>query len=93
MTADDEDGWAGLTWNHPLKYDDNFALAGFDRTHVFQMGFVYELPFLKDNTQSLGKILGGWQVNGIQANYSGTPFSIGGTNTALNCASCGGDLH
>ena len=25
-------------------YDQNFATAGFDRTHVFQMGFVYALP-------------------------------------------------
>ena len=41
----DEDGWVGLTWNTPLMYDQNFALAGFDRPHVFQMGFVYTLPF------------------------------------------------
>ena len=38
----DEDGWVGLTWNSPLMYDQNYAIAGFDRTHVFQMGFVYE---------------------------------------------------
>ena len=88
----DEDGWVGLTWNHPLKYADNFALAGFDRTHVFQIGFLYQLPFLKDRSNLMGKLLGGWQVNGIQANYSGTPFSIGGTNAALNCASCGGAI-
>lgn len=85
----DEDGWVGLTWNHPLKFADNFALAGFDRTHVFQIGFLYALPFLKDKTNLTGKLLGGWQLNGIQANYSGTPFSIGGSNTTLNCASCG----
>lgn len=85
----DEDGWTGLTWNHPLKFEDNFAIAGFDRTHIFQMGFVYDLPFLKGNNDLLGKTLGGWQLNGIYAWYSGTPFSIGGTNNALNCASCG----
>jgi hypothetical protein len=88
----DEDGWVGLTWNHPLKYADNFALAGFDRTHVFQIGFLYQLPFLKNSKNLMGKFLGGWQLNGIQANYSGTPFSIGGTNAALNCVSCGGPL-
>jgi hypothetical protein len=44
----DEDGWTGLTWNHPAMYDQNFALAGFDRTHVFQMGWVWELPFLRE---------------------------------------------
>jgi len=85
----DEDGWTGLTWNHPIKYDDNFALAGFDRTHVAQLGFLYELPFLRDDKSALGKILGGWQVNGIGSFYSGTPYSIGGSNSALNCQGCG----
>ena len=85
----DEDGWTGLTWNHPLKFQDNFALTGFDRTHVWQMGFVYSLPFFKDTTNLTGKMLGGWQLNGIHSWYSGTPYSIGGTNNALNCVSCG----
>ncbi len=85
----DEDGWVGLTWNHPLKFEDNFALGGFDRTHIFQMGFLYALPFLKDNSHTTGKLLGGWQLNGIFAKYSGTPYSIGGTNNALNCQGCG----
>ena len=88
----DEDGWVGLTWNHPLKYEDNFALTGFDRTHIFQMGFLYALPFLKDRSTLSGKFLGGWQLNGIFAKYSGTPFGIGGTNNALNCQGCGGAL-
>jgi len=85
----DEDGWVGLTWNHPMKYEDNFAIAGFDRTHVLQFGWVYELPFLKDRTDALGTILGGWQVNGVGSWYTGTPFSITGTNNALNCQGCG----
>jgi hypothetical protein len=85
----DEDGWVGLTWNHPLMYDQNFTLAGFDRTHVFQMGFVYALPFLREDTTALGTALGGWQLNGVVSAFSGTPYSIGGTNTALNCQGCG----
>jgi hypothetical protein len=88
----DEDGWTGLTWYHPLMYEENFALAGFDRTHVFQLGWVYELPFLRENDSMLGTVLGGWQVNGVFAAYSGTPYSIGGTNNALNCPSCGSIL-
>jgi carboxypeptidase family protein/TonB-dependent receptor-like protein len=88
----DEDGWVGLTWNHPLKYADNYDLTGFDRTHIFQIGFIYELPFLKRSNNFTGKAFGGWQVNGIFAKYSGTPFSIGGTNDALNCAACGSVL-
>src|SRR5262249_802992 len=88
----DEDGWVGLTWNHPLKYQDNFALAGFDRTHIFQMGFVYELPFFKDTSHLTGKLLGGGQLNGIYAPLSGPRLGMGGTNNALNCAGGGGPL-
>lgn len=88
----DEDGWTGVTWNHPLKFEDNFALAGFDRTHVWQMGFVYGLPFFKDTTNLTGKLLGGWQLNGIHSWYSGTPYNITGVNNALNCQGCGGPL-
>jgi len=89
----DEDGWTGLTWNHPLKYNDNFALAGFDRTHVAQLAFVYELPILKNAQGGAAKaILGGWQWSGIGSWYSGTPYSIGGTNNALNCQGCGSVL-
>jgi hypothetical protein len=88
----DEDGWTGLTWNHPMMYEENFSLTGFDRTHIFQMGFVYELPFLKKASSTSGKLLGGWQINGIFATYSGTPYSIGGINNPLNCPGCGSIL-
>jgi hypothetical protein len=85
----DEDGWVGLTWNSPLMYDRNFALAGFDRPHIFQLGFVYTLPFMKERTDIAGRLLQGWQVNGVVGAYSGTPFTVTATNTALNCPGCG----
>ncbi len=85
----DEDGWVGLTWNHPLMYEQNFALAGFDRPHVFQLGFVYTLPFMMERTDLVGRLVQGWQFNGIVSAYSGTPYTITDTNTALDCPSCG----
>jgi hypothetical protein len=88
-TANDEDGWTNLTWYHPDVLFRNYATAGFDRTHMFQMGFVYEVPFAKQSKSVLGRIVQNWQLNGIAAAYSGTPFSIGGTNPQLNCAGCG----
>ncbi len=88
----DEDGWTGLTWNYLPKYDDNFAIAGFDRTHMFSLAWVYELPFLKQNKGAAGTLLGGWQVNGVFAAFSGTPFSIGGSNNAMSCQGCGSIL-
>jgi outer membrane receptor protein involved in Fe transport len=88
----DDDGWVGLTWNNPELLDKNFAVAGYDRTHVFQMGFLYDLPFAKSSTNVLGRIVQNWQINGILAAYSGTPFSIFGSNPALNCPACGSIL-
>jgi hypothetical protein len=85
----DEDGWVGLTWNTPLMYDQNFAVSGFDRTHILQMGVMYTLPFMKDSTGALARVVQDWQVNGIFAAFSGTPYSIDGTNPDLNCPGCG----
>ena len=48
----DDDGWASVGWNWAPVFQRNRATAGFDRTHVFQVGWVYELPFGK------GKIAG-----------------------------------
>lgn len=88
----DEDGWTGLTWYYLPKYDDNFAIAGFDRTHMFSLAWVYELPFLKERTDAVGRILGGWQVNGVFAAFTGTPYSIFGTNNPMACQGCGSIL-
>jgi Carboxypeptidase regulatory-like domain/TonB dependent receptor len=84
----DEDGWTTLPWSHPSKLADNFALSGEDRTHMFQLGFLYDLPFAKGSKNVLGAIVKDWQINGIFSAYSGTPFSVGGTNPALNCQGC-----
>ena len=81
----DDDGWATLMYSHPLVLDKNFALAGYDRTHVFQMGFVYELPLPRTPRVSLGQIAKNWQINGIGSAYSGVPFQVAGANPTLNC--------
>lgn len=84
----DEDGWAGVSWNWGPVFKRNRAAAGYDRTHVLQTGWVYELPFGKgrkwdSSNKVVSQILGGWAVNGVMANYTGTPFTFGGS-TALN---------
>jgi hypothetical protein len=84
MNETDEDGWATLSWSQPSQLHRNFATAGYDRRHNFQMGFVYQLPFAQGSTNPLGIIVKDWQVNGIFSAYSGLPFTIGGDNTALN---------
>jgi hypothetical protein len=84
----DDDGWAGLSFNTPSQIPRNRALAGYDRTHIFQLGWVYELPF--GPSKSYAKhgvarvLLGDWQVNGVGALYSGTPFTVTASGAALN---------
>lgn len=83
MNEADEDGWTGRMWNAPDQVHRNYARAGYDPTHVLQMGFVYELPFLRESTSPEAYVVKNWQVNGIFSAFSGTPFSIGGNNPQL----------
>jgi hypothetical protein len=85
MSNNDEDGWTGLDYNAPSQYDRNWALAGFDRPHVFQLGFVYELPFGKGEGGGFAKhIVRDWQLNGVVAAFSGQPFTIRADGTNVN---------
>ena len=82
MNEGDDDG-AGYTWAQPSQFHRNFALAGFDRTHMLQMGFMYELPFAKDKSDVVSQLIKNWQLNGIASWLSGTPFTISGDNGLL----------
>ena len=64
------------------------ATAGYDRSHNFHLGYVYEFPAGKGkkylNSGIGAAVLGGWQANGIVAIYSGAPFIVTADGTALN---------
>jgi hypothetical protein len=82
----DDEGWAGVSFNWDPAFYRNRATAGYDRTHVFQMAYVYELPFgagKKLASSGLVKhVAGGWSINGITAAFTGnsfTPSAPGGT--------------
>jgi outer membrane receptor protein involved in Fe transport len=79
----DDDGWTGLTWNQPSQLHRNYARAGYDRPHMFQMGFVYELPWARESEGIAAQLIKNWQINGIYSWVSGTPFSVGGDNGLL----------
>ena len=72
----DDDGWAGLVWNDPNILRRNRAQAGFNTPQVFQLAYVYELPFGKGKSWANGagagtKILSGWQTSGTFSAISG----------------------
>jgi hypothetical protein len=84
----DDNGWAGVSWNSPEVFYRNRALAGFDRKHIFQMAYVYELPIGKGrkwvNSGPAAWILGNWGINGVFYAFTGTPFTVG-SGVACNC--------
>ena len=52
-----------------------YADARTDRRHIFTANYVYEIPFLKNSSNSLAKaILCGWQIAGLTAINSGQPI-------------------
>src|SRR5262249_15050152 len=58
----------------------NYAWSDFDRRHVFQGTYVYELPFGKGKMFAPGNnvvdyIVSGWQVSGTVIWMSGRPFT------------------
>jgi Carboxypeptidase regulatory-like domain/TonB dependent receptor len=79
---------SGLTWAWAPMIERNYALAGFDRTHNFQLFSNYTLPFGHGQrwlTQGVaGKIAGGWQLNGILSRMSGLPFTVASSGTSVN---------
>lgn len=51
------------------------GLSGFDRRHVFSMNFLWDVPFFRSQEGVLGRVLGGWQVNGLYFLSSGQRFT------------------
>jgi hypothetical protein len=52
-----------------------WSRATLDRRHVFNVNYIYELPFFQDQRGFAGKVLGGWQVSGIVTYNTGLGFT------------------
>ena len=59
-------------------FDDSgyWGNSSFDRRHVFNFYYIYDLPFFRDQTTSLGRVLGGWQISGATFMRTGTPLWV-----------------
>ncbi len=49
--------------------------SGFDVRHVFAASWIWDLPFWRDQRGLLGRIIGGWQFNGIVRIQGGQWFT------------------
>jgi hypothetical protein len=59
-------------------YDDTgfWGNSSFDRRHVFNFSYIYDLPFFPEQNGVIGRILGGWQISGSTFMRSGTPLWV-----------------
>jgi hypothetical protein len=66
----------------PNTYDSHnlWGQSDFDVRHIFIANYIYELPFLRNQNNIAGKVLGGWQVSGIIQFQTGTPSSVAVSN-------------
>ncbi|HEX8559624.1 MAG TPA: carboxypeptidase regulatory-like domain-containing protein [Pyrinomonadaceae bacterium] len=83
----------------------NYTWSDFDRRHVFQATYTYDLPFGRGkafgtNSKLLDHLVGGWMTGGTIVWASGRPFTVySGVNTVSNvvqstadCNGCSRDL-
>jgi hypothetical protein len=82
MDDSNGDNGDGTLWRaYPVSFNLDKRISGINRTQTLSIYYVYNLPFGKGhtmvNTGPGALILGGWQISGILARYSGLPFSIG----------------
>jgi hypothetical protein len=82
--ANGDNGDATLWRAYPVSFALDKRISGINRQQTLSIYYVYNLPFGKGHTMftagAAAWILGGWQIGGILARYSGLPFSIGTTS-------------
>jgi Carboxypeptidase regulatory-like domain len=76
--SDDEQSAMGLFYNgnNPQDLRSGYGLSDFDRTHVINFTYTYELPKFFALTSLKGKIADGWSFTGLTVIQSGQPYSV-----------------
>ncbi|HEV2135811.1 MAG TPA: TonB-dependent receptor [Terracidiphilus sp.] len=81
----------GVTDPFNLKYDRG-SDAGYDRRHIFNASYVYNLPFYRNKGNLFQRaVVGGWTISGITQAQSGTPIPINYTGKNKTGLAGGGD--
>ena len=78
-TEDNGSDKRNVVWN---TYDDSgfWGPANFDRRHNFNIYYIYDLPFWREQNTLIKNLLGGWQISGATFMRSGRPVSVVRTN-------------
>lgn len=62
---------------NPRNWKADRGISDYDRTHVFGLNYIYDIPFLKNRRDILGQAFGNWQVSGIFSLQSGLALTPG----------------
>jgi hypothetical protein len=74
----DEQSAMGLFYNgnNPLNLRSGYGLSDFDRKHVMNFTYRYELPKFFSASSFKGKFADGWAITGLTVIQSGQPYSV-----------------
>jgi len=64
----------GNALTDPYNPHRDWAPAGYDRTNVFNLNYVYTIPY--HGTSALKYLLGGWEWGGVWKWWSGPPLDV-----------------
>ena len=86
---------AGYTWYTQRNARLNYGPSPFDRRHVFNAYWTYDLPFGKgrrflSSNAFLDRVVGGWTLGGRETIASGNPFILNGGRNTVNNLTQGG---
>ncbi len=76
--ATDEQSAMGLFYNgnNPQNLRSGYGLSDYDRKHVINFTYTYELPKLFSSSSWKGKVADGWAISGLTIIQSGQPYSV-----------------
>jgi len=76
--ATDEQSAMGLFYNgnNPQDLRSGYGLSDFDRKHVLNFTYTYELHKFFSEATIKGKIADGWAISGLTVIQSGQPYSV-----------------
>jgi hypothetical protein len=74
----DEQSAMGLFYNgnNPQNLRSGYGLSDFDRKHVMNFTYTYELPKFFSLSSIKGRLADGWALSGLTVIQSGQPYSV-----------------
>ncbi|HTW78311.1 MAG TPA: carboxypeptidase regulatory-like domain-containing protein [Terracidiphilus sp.] len=74
----DEQSGLGLFYNgnNPANLRSGYGSADFDRKHVLNFNYIFQLPNMAASSTLAGKFVDGWSMVGLTILQSGQPYSI-----------------